>query len=318
MVNFVKSQQVISVNGTDVTTLDFTAGVVNALTRDLNCPGTTIIGAFWRIPIVQGATVTKYEYVQAVDSTQPTPDSLKVLRLKYKHDTWEVAIATTDYITTVDQFATLCDGLGGTLAVMPSVTIPFPIFQNGPASTNATTGANTFIFPFPINPLTLLYSIPWPWFNGVAPSPAYAPSGITIPAGFVAWANANWSTYGTWTSSGNIVTLVSPTSAGTFVMKAGLGVSLTPAAYCLDITAFSGGQAVNGMQFGTAPIIPLPAFIMTDVNYNTIIQAIQPHFESGAVFAQTVAHKITITTVSGAVKLINGVTTEVTSTAGTC
>lgn len=318
MINFVKTTQLISQNGQDCTTLDFNLGTVTGLTRDINCPDTTIIGAFWRIPIVQGATVTKYEYVQAVDSTAPTPDSLKILRVKFKHDTYEMAIATTDYITIVDAFATLCDGLGGSLATMPIVTIPFPIFQNGPTSVDSTTGTKIFTFPFPLNPLGLLYSIPNPVFNGVAPSLAYAPAGITTAAGFVTWANTNWSTYGTFSSSGDIVRLSNPTSAGTVLTKAGLSVSLTAALWCLDITSFSTPQVITGMQLGTAPIIQLPAFTATDVNYQTIINAIKPHFEAGAIFTQTVAHKITISTTSAVLRLIDGVTTEATATAGTC
>lgn len=317
-VNFVKSTQIISVNGTDVTTLSFKTGVVKTLTRDVNCDQTVIVGAYWRIPIVSGATISKYEYVQAVNSTPPTLDSIKVLRVKFKHDTYEMAIDPTDYITTTDQFASLCDGLGGSLAVMPVITLPFPIFQDGPTATDPTTGTKTFTFPFPINPLGLLYSIPWPWFNGTAPGTPYAPAGITTPAGFVTWANANWSVYGTWASSGNIVTLSNPISASIVLTKAGLGVSLTPAAWCLDITAFSTGQVITGIQFGTAPIINFPAIYPSNTSYQTIISAIQPYFEDGAMLVSTVTNKITITTTSATPKLINGTTVEATATAGTC
>lgn len=317
-VSFVKSNQVVSQNGTILLRYNSRTGVVNTATRDINCDNTTIVGAFWLIPIVVGATVGKYEYVQAVNSTKPTPDSLKVLRVKFKHDTYELAILDTDYITTADEFATLCDGLGGTLATMTAVTIPFPIFQDPPTSVNATTGTKTFTFPFPINPLALTYNIPWPWFNGVAPTPAYAPSGITTPAGFVTWANANWGTYGTFASSGNIVTLSNPTTAGTVLTKAGIGVSLAPADYCLDLTSFTSGTTVTGMQLGAAPIINFPAFSAVNTNLQAVINAIQPHFEDGAIFTLTVANKIGINTVSAVLKLINVAATVATATAGTC
>src|SRR6185436_791779 len=168
-VNYVQSNQVVTHNGVDLTTLNFQTGVVTGTT--VNIPtaqiGAFIIDAFWRIPITLDGILIKYQYQQAFDATKPTPDSLKVLRVKWDRETWELAIVDSDYVGTTNEFGTLADGLGGALAVMPTVTIPFPIIQNAPVSTAIVSGVTqrTFIFSFPNNPLGLGYSIPWPWFN---------------------------------------------------------------------------------------------------------------------------------------------------------
>lgn len=316
MVNYVKTTQLVTANGVDLTFLNFRTGVVGAATKNIPCVGTTIAGAYWITPYIQGAIQTKRQYTQAINSTPPTVDSYKVLRLKYRHEEYEIAIANTDYITTVDAFATLCDGLGGGLATMPIITIPFPIFQDAPSSINP----NVFTFPFPNNPLTLLYAIPNVWFNGLVPSPAYAPSGITTPAQFATWANSNWGTYGTWASSGNIVTLTSPSSAGTPVFKAGMPVNLAQASYCLDLTSFSSPTTVNGVQLQGGTTISFGAISITNSasGLQTLINAIKPFFENGAAFALNVTDKIDISTISGVTKIYNGASLLATSTAGSC
>lgn len=317
-VNYVQSNQVITHNGVDLTNLNFQTGVVTGQT--VNIPtaqqGAFIIDAFWRIPVTLDGILINYQYQQAFTSTKPKPDALKVLRVKYERDSWELAITDSDYVGTTNAFGTLADDLGGALATMPTVSIPFPIIQGRPVTTN-TSGTNTFVFAFPQNPLALLYSIPWPWFNGVAPATPYAPTGITTPALFVTWANTNWGMYGTWTSNGNIVTLSSPTSATIPVTRAGVLASLTPASWCLDLTSFSTPAAVNGMQLGTATVIPFGAFMLSSANLQPLINAIQPHFESGAVFAITTT-KINITTVSAVLKIYNNTTVKATATTGVC
>lgn len=319
MVNFVKTLQLLAVNGTDCTQYNFQSGVVTGQTRDISCVDTTIVGAYWRIPIVRSGLLpaNSYSYEQAIDSVKPTPDSVKVLRVKWRTDVYDFAIADSDYVGTFDQFATLCDGLGGSLATMPTITIPFPILQQGPSSTDSD-GTKHFTFPFPLNALGLLYSIPWPWFNGDAPGTAYVPAGITTPALFVTWANTNWSTYGTWTSVGNIVSLSSPTSAGIPVTQAGLGVSLTPAAWCIDLTGIGSPTPVNGIKFGSGSVIPFGAFALTSSNMQTLINAIRPFFDSGAVLSVSGSHKINITTVLATPTITNNGSVIVTATAGVC
>lgn len=316
MVNFVLTTQCLEINGVDISQLNFSTGEVIGKTKNIPCVGTNIVGAFWHTPIVQGAQVTKYEYAQAVDAVKPTPDSVKVLRLKNIRDTYDIAILDTDFVGVLDEFATLCDGLGGSLATMPTVVIPFPIFQNGPSSTPAA-GDNIFTFPFPANPAGLEYNIPWPWFDGVAPGTPYAGSGITTAADFVTWANANWDAYGTWTSSGDIVHLESTSSDDVPITKAGLGVSLVPAAWCLDLTSVT-GYTVNGLKFGTGSILTFPAFTLTSTNMQTLINAIGPLFEDGATLTVSGTHKINIVTVQATPKIYQNTTLKLTAASGVC
>lgn len=320
-VNFVQCPQVVGVAGQAFVYPNYVLGVVNGISKQISCQNVTIINSFWKIPYVVGTVVTKYTYEVAINtSTPPTKDSIKVLIIKDKQDQteYEIAIANTDNMAASsppNQFAYLCDGLGGTLATMPTVTLPFPIIEFPP--TSVVGGNNIFTFTFPHNPLGLLYSIPAPWFNGLLGAPAYAPSGITTPAQFVTWANTNWSAYGTWANpSGDIVTL---TSVSTNVTNAGMQIALTPAAFCFDLSAYSTPAAVNQVKFGTGGVlISVPAFMLT--NDPTVLAAVLQKVMSAesTSFGFAITHKLQVNTVYDVPKLYNNGSLVVTSTAGAC
>jgi len=320
MTNFIESNQVVGVNGVAFVYPNYVTGVVNGIQKQLNCNNLEIINSFWKVPFVVGTQVQKYTYLVAVNtSTPPTADSLKVLIVKDTTDNadYEIAIALTDNIATTSppsQLAYLCNGTGGTLPVMPTVTIPFPIIQFSPTSTDGTN--NVFTFAFPANPNSLLYSIPAPWFNGLAGAPAYVPAGITTPGQFVTWANSNWSAYGTWSNpSGTIVTLTSLVSN---VTKCGMQIALTPANFCFNLTAFSTPALVNGVKFGSGTTIALDAFMLTN-DPNVLIAALQKRMSAeSTTFSTTVAHKLGIATVYAQPVLYNGTSVVATAASGSC
>lgn len=326
MTNFVQSNQVLDVNGQAYLYPNYVLGVVNGIAKQLSCDNIVIVNSYWKIPWVVGTVVTKYTYELAVNtSTPPTSDSIKILLIKDKQDqtSYELAIANTDNMAVSsppNQFAYLCNGLGGALNTMPTVTIPFPVVQFPPTSTNSSTGANTFTFTFPANPLGLQYNIPAPWFNGIAGSPAYAPSGITTPAQFVTWANSNWSAYGTWANpSGVIVTLVSPTSAGVFVTKAGMQIALQFRSYCFNLTAYSTPAPVNQYQFGSGTILTFPGAFQLTNDPNVLQAQLQKVMSSESTsYSQTVANKLGVQSTYDVPKLYNNGVLVVASTAGTC
>lgn len=319
MNSFVQDNQVVAAMGQAYVYADYVHGVVNGIQKQLNCANCVIIGSFWMIPWVQGNQVVKYTYESAINtSVPPTADSIKILRIKDMNDNtdYDLAIANTDNVaisSPPNQFAYLCDGSGGTLPVMPTVKIPFPIIQFPPTSVSGSN--NIFTIPFPANPNGLLYSIPAPWFNGLAGTPAYAPGGITTPAQFVTWANSNWNGYGTWASSGTIVTL---TSAMTNVKNMGMQVALQLANFCFNLTPFSTPSLVNGIQFGTGPIVAVPAFQLT--NDPNVLQAALSRVMSAqsTTFSQTVSHKLGVQTALATPQLYNGAVSVVAAGAGTC
>lgn len=321
-VPFVQSNQVVTVNSQNWAW----PANPNGTPMQIPCENTEIIGSFWRIPQMQGNRVIGYTDLTAVNqSVKPQDDAIKVLRVKLTDTggitTLDMAIADTDNIATTsppNQFAYLCDGAGGTLPVMPTVVIPIPIQQLGPQSTNSTTGARTFIFPFPANPSGLLYNIQGIWLDGAAPTPAYVAAGKTTVANVVTYANSNWSRFGTWSNpSTNVLQLVSGTGDVQYVAKAGIVVSLAPAAYCIDLTAFSTPAAVNGVKFGTGDIIPVPAFLLTD-NNATLYNVLRQIMSSGTAFNLTIAHKLGISTVQALVHLYNDSSVVASATAGVC
>lgn len=323
MIAFVQSNQVVNING-----LDFAFPTnTNGEPVQIPCAQTEIIASYWRVPQTQGGRVTGYQYIVAGDSaTKPQPDALKVLEIKLTNDagvtSMMVGIVDADNVSTTsppNRLAYLCDGSGGNLPVMPTVTIPIPIQQNGPQSTDSTTSANTFIFPFPANPAGLLYNVLGSWFNGLLPTPAYAPSGITTVAGVVTWANANWNEYGTWSNpSTDILKLVSLTSSTQYVLKAGIVVELEPTPFCFDLSAYSTPEPVNQIKFGTGGLISVDAFLLTNdpvVAMNVLLPKMAPN----TVFdATSVSHKLTVTTVQATPKFYNDGVLVVASTAGAC
>jgi hypothetical protein len=330
MVQFVESDQVLGQNGRKFIYLNYITGKVSdpsdprTLRRQLAVDNMVIVNSYWWVPKVQNGHVIDYTELTAINTNiRPTPDSIKILRLKDKQDQseYDIAIALVDNTTIVsspplptNMFAYLADGLGGTLPVMPTVTIPFPIIQFDPSSVSG--GNNTFTFVFPSNPLGLLYSIPAPWFNGAAGSPAYSPAGITTAAQFVTWATSNWSAYGTWASTGDVVTLV---CADTNVTKAGMVIALTPANYCFDLTAYSTPALVNQVKFGTTgTLISIPAFNLTN-DPTVLINALNKIMSAeSTTYGTAIAHKLQVNTVYDVPKLyVNGVLV-VSSTAAVC
>ena len=255
MINFVQSTQVLGANGVDTSKYNFLTGVVSGGTVLLPTVNTISEEFLWRIPrIISGLGPNGYSWLVATNSIRPTPDSQKVLRLKNGRNTWDIAVADTDGVGGTNVFGTLADGLGGSLASMPVVTITFPLIQDAPVTTVLASPPNTpaFLFSFPLNPLGLTYSIPWAWFNNAPAVVPYAPAGITTAAQFVTWANANWGTYGFWASSGNTVTLSSEPTSGIYVTKCGFNPQLTHAAWCIDASAFypSGQIATSTLNSG--------------------------------------------------------------------
>lgn len=246
MINFVQSQQVLGSNGVDTSKYNYLTGVVSGGTTLIPTVNTQIQSFMWRTPKVSSGIFNgAYSWSIATNAVRPTPDSQKILRLKNGRETWDIAVADSDGVGGVNQFATLADGLGGSLATMPVVTITFPIIQDAPISTSnvAPTFTRTFVFAFPKNPLGLLYAIPYAWFNGGLAVTPYVPAGITTAALFVTWANSNWGTYGVWTSTGDIVNLATVANSGTYVAAAGFAPQLSPAVWCIDATTlYPAGQ----------------------------------------------------------------------------
>lgn len=322
-IQFVLTNQLVNANSEDFAYPNNPNGAPGGML--IPCPETQIIGSFWRIPQAQGNRIIGWNYIVATTSVKPRPDALKVLSVKFTTSAGVTqvyfAILDSDNVGTSsppNQFAYLCDGLGGTLPVMPTVTIPLPILQSGPQITD-NTGDNTFIYSFPSNPDGLEYVMAGVWFNGLVPTPAYAPSGITTVAEFVTWANANWSTYGTFTAlSATTFQLYSPVGAGTPVNMSGMIVTLAPVDYCFDLTSYSTPQNIDGVKFGTGNIISVPAFQLTD-DPTVLMNVLHNIMSAGTIFDPTsVAHSLGINTTQDTPKLYLAGVLKVTADSGTC
>jgi hypothetical protein len=327
MVNFVYCPQILGQNGIFYFYYNYVTGLVcgvgdpNTVTKQLQTSNVTIVNSFWLIPRVQNGRVIGYAVEAAINtSVPPTIDSCKALLVKDKQDvtSYYIAIANTDNIATSsppNQFAYDADGLGGSLPVMPTVTLPFPVIQNPPTSVSGSN--NIFTFNLPNNPLGLLYSIPAAFFNGALSATPYAPSGITTPAGFVTWANAHWSAYGTWSNpTGTIIQL---TSATTNVSFAGFIAALTPAPWCFSLAGFGTPSQVNQVKFGsTGTVLSVPAFMLgtNPATLQAVLQTVMTQ-ESTSYVMPGGAYLTVNTVLAQPILLYNGATVA-TASSGVC
>lgn len=314
-IQFVTSNQVFEVNGEFFAYPD----QPNGITKAIPCKS-EVMGFYWMTPKVQGNRVIGYSIQNSNSNIKPTPDSFKILRVKDAIDAnieYGMAVVDGDGITT-NSFIDKCNGCCGDTPVMATVTIPAPILQLPPQTVSDDGTERTWIFPFPVNPNGLLYAIPYPWFNGAAPTPAYAPSGITTPAQFVTWADTNWGEYGEWSSSGNIVTLVNADTDDIILALAGMEISLTPAIFCFDVSTMSPPAAVNSINFGGTgnPKFTFPPFMLTGSNQQTLINSIKKFVTDGTFTIST--GKLQVATTQGLPRLYNGATLVLASTAGAC
>lgn len=327
MIEFVVCNQVTNTNGNEYGWPNNPNGFPQG--QVIPCSNSEIVASYWRIPQVQGNRVTGYAYVIAQNtSIKPQPDALKVLRVKLTGyagiTTLDMAILDNDNVATSsppNQYAYLCDGLGGTLPVMPVVTIPVPMQESYP-QTNVS-GYNTFIFSFPSNPNGLVYLLNGAWFNNALPYASYVPSGITTVALFVTWANANWGNYGVWTAL-SLTTLQLVSSVGSPpstvpVYRAGVSMDLTPVPFCFDLSGFGTPALVTGYEFGSGGIIPFKVPFLVTTNPIVLMNQLIPVMSSGTIFnAASVPNKLNIVTTQAVPKLYNGTTLVVASTAGAC
>ncbi len=318
MVPFVQSNQVVNVNGENFAW----PANPNGIPMQIQTEGTQIIGSFWRIPVMDGPRVVDYAFLVANSAIKPQPDALKVLQVKMTGTGGITAVmmAITDSddlptSTPPNQFAYLADGLGGTLPTMPTVTIPVPIMQQGPQVINNTTGAKTFIFAFPANPAGLEYQVNGMWINGTLLPPTM--TGLTTVSAVAGQFNTDFSDYGTWSATGDVLQLVSAPSDVVPASKAGIDVELAPTDFCFDLTAYSTPAAVDGVKFGSSDTIPLTAFMLTD-DPVVLLNVLKPKMSVGTTFSTTVANKLGISTVQEQPKLYYGVTLVEASAAGTC
>ena len=317
---YIQSNQVLEVDGNVFGWPTNPNGVI----RTLPVENTVVVGAFWHRPITQSSNLLYYADV-AVDpaspTTKPTPDSVKVLRLKNDVSTrsWAIAITDTDQTSSGSQWALFANGTGGTLPVMPTVTIAPPIFQNGPVST-LPNGSNIFLFEFPANPQGLLYTVFGAWFNGVAPAQAYQPSGITTLAQFATWANTalKWPMYGTWSApSANILKLISPIGATIPVKNAGVINALTSNTHTLDMTVVNTPAAVNGVGMNGGVRIPFKggAFMVTSTpaSMQALINEITKIYQPNQITMVISGTNIVATTEMGVIVIYNDATAVITS-----
>lgn len=326
MITFVQTNQVTKVNGNDFAW----PNEPNGTPLQITCQDTEIIASYWRIPQTNGNRVVGYTYVVAAEtSVPPTPDALKILRVKMTNTagitTVDFAILNSDnisYSSPPNQFAYLCDGLGGTLPVMPTVTIPIPIMQSFPQT--SANGLNTFVFTFPSNPQALLYNLEGAWFNGLAPYAAYSPSGITTVAQFVTWANSHWSNYGTWTAL-SAVTFQLVSNVGTVspsplpVFQGGLFAVLTPVNFCFNLSAYSTPAIVNQFEFGSGGVQFFQEPFSLTNNPVVLQNQLMRVMSSGTVFdSSSVANNLGILTTQATPALYHNGVLVVASTTGTC
>lgn len=203
----------------------------------LPCYGTQAFGTEWIVPIVRRGRLDHYR-PGVIQDTKPTPDAIKVIKLEITGTNQTVLIPIPDN-GTVGDWVNKCNQCCGTSPTMTVVTPPPVVIEQEPCPTDpGGVLTRTFFDLYPDNPNSLNIGMIGS-FNGSFPGVQPPSAGFATPALALAWAQANWAAYGTWTNQ-NAATKLQLVSTTT--LTAGFSLFLVPEIYCLEIAAYNGDE----------------------------------------------------------------------------
>lgn len=225
-------------------------------------------GIEWLVPIIYNGRLNGYD--RAIQTTKPSPDSIKTIRVlsKGKRDTYWIAINDADGIK---KFTDNCDGCCGDTPAMDAVTIPVAITEDRACADD--TGHYTYYFALPPNPNGFDYLVS-DSYNGAYGTPAYVlDTAIDTPAEVLTWFQANRGNSGAnvWSlvSTNKILKLVS-----TNVVSAGVNITLNPATFCMPIP--STATTFDSVTIGGVSV-PVPATTLSRLNPQAVIDRLRDY-----------------------------------------
>lgn len=171
-----------------------------------------IEGEEWLVPVIDGGVFGYYRpVIQPTADAAPTTDAIRTVRLRNPVTGQPIRV-----IGTLANWVAFANGCCGTTPVMPDVVIVDPIVEEQPCEqVICVPGTGTYFFLDVAPPLTAgqKYLISGS-ANGVAFTPAASVAGYTSLALALAFAQASWGAYGTWSisSDGDGLQLVSTTT----------------------------------------------------------------------------------------------------------
>lgn len=176
-----------------------------------------VIGEEWLVPYFDGGVFSRYEKIlQPVAAVAPTTDSVRTVRLRNPYSGQSINVIGTQ-ADWVDRANACC----GATPVMPDVVIVDPLLEEAPCQVLiCTPGTGTYFYTdvAPVLTAGQKYLISGS-ANGVAFTPAASGAGYTTLALALAFAQASWGAYGTWSISadGDGLQLSSTTSKTGYV-----------------------------------------------------------------------------------------------------
>jgi hypothetical protein len=236
----------------------------------LPCEGTIVRGIEWLVPVTDRGRFSHYR-AGVIQDVQPTPDSIKVIRLEITSKNQTVWIPIPNNGTLAD-WVNKCNMCCGNSPSMTLVTPPAVIIETTPCpSTPQGTPVYTFFDTFPQNPNALNISLSGS-FNGAFPGVQPPAGGFANVAAVLTWVQANWAAYGTWTlENGNTRLQLESTT----VTSAGFALGLVPKTYCLDIDA-NDGDVVDELVIGNQTI-SIPQTTIETANPQALYFAVQQY-----------------------------------------
>lgn len=228
------------------------------------CINIEVRGVEWFVPQVVNGQFKGY--TTKISTTQPTPDSVKTVRIldKMKLNTYWIIIPIGSDETVFSNNCNAC--CGSTPAIVPALSdMPLPIIQQCPC----TDVNNNYIFEFgvPPNPNALNYQVSGVYFDNAHRTDMDGQQFSSV-ALLLAALNFHFGAYATFTIQGNSI---QGSSTATKCMA--MDIELHAANYCFT---FGAATPVDSIEISGTPYAFPTGIATIDVNNpNAIVAALQ-------------------------------------------
>lgn len=228
-------------------------------------------GERWMVPIIEHGIVAAYE--ETYEDASAISGAFKAVRLQNNINNDIIYILGTE-----TQWLNNANACCGATPVMDSVTIPSPLIEQEPCcNTTLTESVCSYEFRSAAPPFVAGQKLTVTGDNnGTAFTPSAPGAGFASVAAALAWVQANWGAYGTWTAEGtNGIKLASATvSIGNFNM------TLLSQSWCMTIVAAETFDTAKNRNVAFAV-----GKVVTVATAAQVITEIAPYFADGVLSA---------------------------------
>lgn len=237
-------------------------------------------GEQWMVPRRENGVFSDYDFDFA--PTAPTTDSVRVVRLKNENTQETIWILGTE-----SDWLERINGCCGETPVMPQITYVDPVSIETPCCQTEPVDPADCFYPYQAVAPALIdgQALVLSGSCGGTPFTPTAPAdGFATPALALAWAQANWGAYGTFTAITNDESETIGLRLESETCKTGLlNLTLLVQSFCMDITS-QVGEDFNAIEHN-GEVFPLGFTAQVGQQAQTTIDIIESFFADGTLTA---------------------------------